>query len=425
MSFSDRLKHAWSAFSKVDAPQQLFAGETVSFGRPPDRRFRINGGERTIIASIYTRLAIDFAQVDILHIKTNEDGQYSDTMNSGLQKCLTLSPNLDQAARHFRQDMVQALFDKGVVAVVPVETTLNPSMTGSYEIKQLRVGYITEWYPHHVKVSCYDQRDGKRKEFVISKDLCAIVENPLYDVMNEPNSTLQRLVRKLALLDGIDEQTGSGKLDIIMQLPYTIKTEARREEAEKRRKDIEVQLTGSKYGVAYVDSTERITQLNRPAENNLLAQIQKLEAQLYSQLGLTEEVFTGTAGDDVMLNYFNRTIEPLLTAFTEEFTRKFLTSTAITQGQRIRFFRDPFRLVTMTELATIGDRLTRNEIASSNEIRSFVGLRPSKQPGADELRNKNLPTEKSVGGSSEGGSGATRADVEELIEEALQRNNKT
>jgi len=348
------------------------------------------GGSKTIINSIYTRLGIDFSSVPIYHVR-EKDGRYTETMTSGLNDCLTVEANLDQAATAFRQDVAMTLFEKGVIAIVPVDTSLDPNQTGGYDINTLRVGEILQWYPKHVRVSLYNEKKGFREEVVLAKNTVAIVENPLYNVMNEPNSTLQRLIRKLSLLDSVDEQTSSGKLDIIIQLPYVIKSDARREQAEKRRKDIEMQLAGSQYGIAYTDGTERITQLNRPAENNLLKQVEYLQDMLYSQLGLTKEVFDGTADEKTMLNYHNRTIAPLLKAVTEAMTRSFLTKTARTQGQAIRSFRDPFSALTISDLAEIGDKLTRNEIATSNELRAIVGWKPSSDPKANELRNKNLP----------------------------------
>lgn len=389
--FTERLAHAWNAFrSEEQASPNFYQSVGTSYGYRPDR-LRVNySNERTIISSIYTRLSIDVASLDVKHVRTNEDGMYLETINSGLNECLNVEANLDQSGRHLRQDIAMTLFNEGVAAIVPVDTTLNPDKTGGYDILTMRVGTVTEWMPQHVRVRLYDQTDGQKKDLVIPKRRVAIVENPLYSVMNEPNSTLQRLIRKLNMLDSVDEVTSSGKLDIIVQLPYIIKSEARRQQAETRRKDIEMQLTGSKYGIAYTDGTERVTQLNRPAENNLLTQITFLTSQLYAQLGLTEEIFNGTADEKAMLNYHNRTIEPIISAITDAMTRSFLTKTARTQRQDITFFRDPFKLVPVLDLADIADKFTRNEIASSNEMRGVVGWRPSKDPRADELRNKNL-----------------------------------
>lgn len=346
---------------------------------------------KTIVSSIYNRLGIDVAAIAIQHVRLDDDGRYKETIKSGLQNCLTLEANLDQAARAFRQDMAMTLFDKGTIAVVPVDTTLDPKVSGAFDIKTLRVGEIVQWFPKHVKVNLYNENKGRREEVVLPKQIVAIIENPLYSVMNETNSTLQRLIRKLSLLDQLDEQVSSGKLDLIIQLPYVIKSEARRNQAEVRRKDIEMQLKDSKYGIAYTDGTEKITQLNRPVENTMLKQVEYLTTMLYGQLGLTEDVFNGTASEAVMLNYHNRTIEPILSAITEGMKRTFLTKTARSQGQSIEFYRDPFKLVTISDMAEIADKFTRNEIASTNEIRSAIGWKPAQDPKADELRNKNMP----------------------------------
>lgn len=396
-SVGSRLRHAWNAFaSRDDVPKQEY-GEYVNYGsgagysvRPHATRASVNSS-KTIVTSIYTRLAIDVASIPILHVRVDANGRYVDTINSGLQNCLTMAANIDQEATAYRQDSAYTLFEKGVIALVPIDTTLDPTQTGGYDIQTTRVGHITQWFPKHVRVSVYNEGNGIREEVVVPKSIVAVVENPLYMVMNEPNSTLQRLVRKLSLLDAVDEQSNSGKLDLIIQLPYTIRSDARRDQAEKRRKDIEMQLQGAQYGIAYTDGTEKITQLNRPAENNLMAQVEYLQEMLYSQLGLTKEVFDGTADEKTMVNYFNRTIEPILTAMTEAMTAKFLTKTARTQGHRIRAYRDPFKFLTLTTLAEVGDKLTRNEIASSNELRGVIGWKPSSDPKADELRNKNLP----------------------------------
>lgn len=391
-TIADRLKHAWSAFAKPETEVYEPIGEYVSaYGNRPYATRTSFASGKTIVSSIYTRIAIDVAAVDIQHIRNDEKGRYSETIKSGLNECLTLEANIDQGARAFKQDLVMSMFENGVIALVPVDTTIDPTTTGGYDILSLRVGAVKQWYPRHVRVSIYNDKKGMREEIVLPKSFVAIVENPLYTVMNEPNSTLQRLIRKLSLLDAVDEQTGSGKLDMIIQLPYVIKSEARREQAEQRRQDIEMQLKGSQYGIAYTDGTEKITQLNRPAENNLMKQVEYLQAMLYSQLGLTEKVFDGTADEETMVNYYNRTIEPILAAVTEAMTRTFLTKTARTQRQAIRAFRDPFKLLTISGLAELGDKLTRNEIATSNEVRGLIGWSPSEDPKAEELRNKNLP----------------------------------
>ncbi len=391
--FRDRLAHAWNAFSgQQQAEDNSMGFSTISYGdRAPNRAPMRFSNERSIISSIYSRVSIDCAQIAIRHVRLDDEDRYIEDIDSGLNNCLTLEANIDQAARAFRQDVVMTLFDTGVVALVPIDTSINPRATGSYDILTMRVGTIVGWYPLHVRVSVYNQARAKREEVILPKSAVAIVENPLYSVMNEPNSTLQRLIRKLNMLDSVDEATSSGKLDLIIQLPYVIKSEARRQQAEQRRTDIEFQLKGSQYGIAYTDGTEKITQLNRPAENNLLKQIEYLTAQLYSQLGLTVEVMNGTADEKAMLNYINRTVEPILAAITEAMARTFLTKTARTQKQAIQYFRDPFKLVPINDIAEIADKFTRNEILSSNEIRSIVGMKPSKDPQADKLRNSNMP----------------------------------
>jgi hypothetical protein len=353
-------------------------------------RLRVTN-ERSIISSIYTRLSIDVASVDMRHVRLDEENRYKEDIDSGLNNCLTVEANIDQAARAFRQDIAMTMFDRGVAVLVPVDTTINPEQTGGYDILTLRVGEVVNWFPQHVRVSVYNETTAKREELTLHKSTVAIVENPLYAVMNESNSTLQRLLNKLNLLDSIDEQSASGKLDLIIQLPYVIKSEARRQQAEQRRTDIEFQLKGSQYGIAYTDGTEKITQLNRPAENNLMAQVEYLTEMLYGQLGLTEEVMNGTADEKAMLNYWNRTIEPVLTAMVEAMRRSFLTKTARTQRQQIMFFRDPFRLVPIENIAEIADKFTRNEILSSNEIRQVVGFAPHNDPKADKLINSNMP----------------------------------
>jgi len=360
-----------------------------SYNKPDRVRFT-RGNERSIVTSVYNRLALDVASISIKHVRLDENGRYTEEINSGLQNCLNVEANIDQTGRAFLQDVVMSMLDEGCVAIVPVDTTINPMISGSYEINTMRVGKIIEWYPAHVRVRLYNDQKGIHEEVTLPKSTVAIIENPLYAVINEHNSTMQRLVRKLNLLDVIDEQSGAGKLDLIIQLPYVIKSEARRKQAEDRRKDIEMQLAGSKYGIAYTDGTERITQLNRPAENNLMKQIEYLTGMLYSQLGLTQAILDGSADDKTMLNYYNRTIEPIIAAIVDEMNRKFLTKTARAQRQAIKFFRDPFKLVPVNEMADIADKFTRNEILSSNEIRQIVGIKPSDDPEADELRNKNL-----------------------------------
>lgn len=390
-----RITRSWNAFTSPKQDED----EYVSSGFGTGENYRISPGrsrlnvsnERSIVSSIYTRLSIDSAAITMRHVRLDKNERYEETIDSGLNRCLDIEANIDQAGRAFRQDIFMTLCDKGVIAVVPVETDLNPSVTGGYDIKNIRVGDITEWYPRHVKISLWNDIVGKREEITLPKKIVAIIENPLYSVMNQPNSTLQRLIRKLNLLDAVDEASSSGKLDLIIQLPYVIKSEARKQQAEQRAKDIEVQLKGSQYGIAYTDGTERITQLNRPAENHLLKQIDYLTTMLYGQLGLTEDVFTGKADEATMLNYYNRTIEPMLAAVKEGMKRTFLTQTARSQGQSIEYNRDPFRLVPVSQLAEIADKFTRNEILSSNEVRSFIGMRPSSDPKADELRNKNIP----------------------------------
>jgi hypothetical protein len=391
-TFMTRLKHAWNAFAgeekRLESPQWDIGPAYSS--RPDRTRFRYSN-ERSIISSIYTRLGIDVAAMDIRHVRRDESERYLEDVVSGLNNCLTVEANIDQGARAFRQDLAMTLFDEGVAAVVPVDTTLDPTVSGSFDIKTLRVGRIVQWYPQHIRVNLYNERTGLREEVTLEKKFVAIIENPLYSVMNERNSTLQRLIVKLNLLDAVDEQSGSGKLDIIIQLPYVIKSEARRQQAEQRRQDIEFQLKGSQYGIAYTDGTEKITQLNRPADNNLLKQVEYLTEMLYAQLGLTEEVMNGTADEKTMLNYHNRTIEPIVTAIVEAMRRTFLTKTARSQGQWIMAFRDPFRLVPISEVAEIADKFARNEIASSNDIRTAIGWKPSRDPKADQLVNSNMP----------------------------------
>ena len=388
-NLGERLQHAWNAFFSRDPTKSADFSYSYGSSYRPDRVRLTRGNERSIINAVYNRIAIDVSQINVLHCRVDENGRYLETIPDDLNNCLTLEANKDQTSRSLFIDIVMSMFDEGVVAVVPVETDIDPE-TSSYRIQSLRTGKITEWYPDHVKISLYDDRDGRRKDVILAKKLVAIIENPFYSVMNEPNSTLQRLIRKLNLLDLVDEQTSSGKLDLIIKLPYLVKGERKEKQAEKRRKDIETQLTGSKYGIAYVDATENITQLNRPLENNLLNQIEYLTKLLYSQLGITEEIFAGNADEATTLNYYNRTIEPILSSICMEFKRKWLTKTARTQMQSIEFFRDPFKLVPVSQIAEIADKFTRNEIMTSNEIRSVVGMKPSDDPKADQLVNSNL-----------------------------------
>ena len=390
MGIRDRLQHAWNAFVYNDNnyvdPRNLGGLSTFK----PDRVHFSRGVERSIVTSVYNRLALDVSSIAIKHVRLDENGRFKEEVDSGLQNCLNVEANIDQTGRAFLQDVVMSMLDEGCVAIVPVDTTIDPAKSGSYEINTMRTGKILEWYPAHVRVRVYNDRKGIHEEVVLPKSAVAIIENPLYAVINEPNSTMQRLIRKLNLLDVVDEQTSSGKLDLIIQLPYVIKSEARRKQAEERRKDIEMQLSGSKYGIAYTDGTERITQLNRPAENNLMKQVEYLTSMLYSQLGLTQSIMDGSADDKTMLNYYNRTVEPIIAAITDEIKRKFLTKTARSQKQTVMYFRDPFKLTPVLDLAEIADKFTRNEIMTSNEIRQIVGMKPADDPSADELRNKNL-----------------------------------
>lgn len=389
MALTDRLQHAWNAFRNIDRDYQ-YQEYGVSSSYRPDRIRPTRGNERTITTSVYNRIALDTAAIDIFHARLDDDGRYKENITSGINECLSLRANIDQTSKAFLQDVVMSMMDEGAVAIVPVDTTIDPTVSGSYDINTMRVGQIIEWRPQHVKVRVYNDKTGLKEEIIMPKKSVAIIENPLYAVINEPNSTMQRLIRKLNLLDVIDEQSGSGKLDLIIQLPYVIKSEARRTQAENRRQDIENQLSGSKYGIAYTDGTEKITQLNRPVENNLMKQIEYLTNMLYSQLGITQSILDGTADERTMLNYYNRTIEPIISAIVDELKYKFLTSTARTQNQTIVYFRNPFKLVPINDLAEISDKFTRNEIASSNEIRQIIGWKPSSDPNADELRNKNL-----------------------------------
>ena len=390
LAISSRLKHAWNAFFSNRDPTSSYRDVGMGYSYRPDRVRLTRGNERSIVTSVYNRIALDASAIDIIHARLDDNDRFMSIIDSGLNNCLTVEANIDQTGRSFFQDVVMSMLDEGCVAIVPVDTTTDPTISGSYDVNTLRTGKILEWYPSHVKVKVYNEKTGKKDDIILPKSMVAIIENPLYAVINEPNSTMQRLIRKLNLLDVIDEQSGSGKLDLIIQLPYVIKTEARRQQAEQRRKDIEMQLSGSKYGIAYTDGTERITQLNRSVENNLMKQIEYLTNMLYSQLGITQTILDGTADDKTMLNYYNRTIEPIVSAIVDEMKRKFLTKTARSQKQSILFFRDPFKLVPVSELAEIADKFTRNEIMSSNEIRQIVGMKPSDDPKADELRNKNL-----------------------------------
>ena len=388
-SFGSRLKHAWNVFRSRD-PTAEFGDIGASYYNRPDRPRFTRGNERSITTSVLNRIALDASAIDILHVRLDKNGRFLEEINSGLNNCLTLSANADQTGRAFKQDVVMSMLDEGCVAIVPTDTTMNPKVTDSYDIETMRVGKIIQWRPQHVQVRIYNEQTGKKEELWLPKKTVAIVENPLYAVMNEPNSTMQRLIHKLGLLDITDEQTASGKLDLIIQLPYVIKTDARRQQAENRRKDIEMQLAGSKYGIAYTDGTEKITQLNRSLENNLMKQVEYLTNQLYSQLGITQTILDGTADEKTMLNYYNRTIEPIVSAIADEMKRKFLTKTARTQNQSIEFFRNPFKLVPVNDIAEIADKFTRNEIMTSNEIRQIVGMKPSDDPKADELRNSNI-----------------------------------
>lgn len=387
------LKHSWNVFRDENYLDSLHktGSSGVGYYMPPQRNRSSYSQERTLIPSIYTRLGIDVSGIEIRHVRVDGEGRYLSDITSGLQDCLTVDPNIDQGPRQFRQDIAQTLFEKGIIAIVPVETDLNPGETGGYNILQLRVGEIVGWLPQDVRVSVYDDRTGERKIITIPKRVAAIVENPLYEVMNLHNSTLQRLVRKINMLDSVDDQISSGKLDMIIQLPYVIRSEAKRQQAEQRRKDIEFQLTGSKYGIAYTDGTEKIQQLNRPIENNFLEQIEYLTKQLYVQLGLTQEVMDGTADEKAMINYFNRTIKPIVQAITESMKKTFLTKTARTQGQSMMYFRNPFDLVPMETIADIADKFSRNEVLTSNEIRQGIGFKPSSDPKADMLINSNMP----------------------------------
>ena len=390
-TFMERLQHGWNAFINNRDPAVVsaqYTGPGSYYDPMRTRRFIQN--ERSIITAIYTRISVDCAAIDIRHVQLDDQGRYLDTIDSGLNECLNVEANIDQTGRAFRQDVYMSLLEVGHAVIVPVDTTLNPNVTGSYDIKSMRVGKVVQWYPQHVRVEVYNDKFGRRQEITLPKRIVTIVQNPFYEVMNEPNSTLQRLIRKLNLLDAIDEQSGSGKLDLLIQLPYVIKTDARRQQAEIRRKDIEMQLAGSKYGIAYIDGTERVTQLNRSLDNNMMKQVEYLTTMLYGQLGVTDKVLNGTADEQEMLNYNNRTVEPIVAALVDGMKRSFLTKSARTQGKSILYFREPFKLVPVNNLAEIADKFTRNEILTSNGVRGLIGFAPSSDRKADELSNSNL-----------------------------------
>ena len=389
-TIGSRLKHAWNAFVNNRDPTNYYQDVGLGYSYRPDRPRLTRGNERSIVTSVYNRIALDVASINIQHCKLDDNGRFLSTINSKLNKCLNLEANLDQTGRAFVQDIVMSMLDEGCVAIIPVETTLDPKLTESYDILNMRTAKILEWFPSHVRVRLYNERTGQKEDIVLPKSTIGIIENPLFAVINEPNSTMQRLIRKLSLLDVTAEQTASGKLDLIIQLPYIINSEARRQQAEQRRKDIEMQLSGSRYGIAYTDGTEKITQLNRSLENNLMKQVEYLTNLLFSQLGITQSILDGTADDKTMLNYYNRTIEPIISAIVDEMKRKFLSKTARSQNQSVMFFRDPFKLVPVNDIAEIADKFTRNEIMTSNEVRQIVGMRPSDDPKADKLINSNL-----------------------------------
>ena len=389
MGLFSRLQHGWNAFVNNRDPTNYRTFD-VGYSYRQDRPRFTRGNERSIVTSVYNRIALDVAAINIQHCKLDKNGRFISSIDSKLNRCLNLEANVDQTGRAFIQDVVISMLDEGCVAIVPVDTNLDPNVTGSYDISSIRTGKILEWYPDKIKVRVYNEKTGIKEDIIVPKSTTAIIENPLYAVINEPNSTMQRLIRKLNLLDAIDEQSGSGKLDLIIQLPYTIKSEARRKQAEDRRKDIEMQLASSKYGIAYTDSTEHITQLNRPVDNNLMKQIEYLTSMLYSQLGITQSILDGTADEKTMLNYYSRTIEPIVSAIVDEMKRKFLTKTAISQSQSISFFIDQFKLVPVNDIAEIADKFTRNEIMTSNEIRQIIGMKPSNDPKANKLLNSNI-----------------------------------
>lgn len=397
-SFGERLRHAWNAFNGNQQIQYRDIGSSYSYR--PDRVRLSCRNERSIVTSVYNRIAMDIAAIKIRHIYTDDDGNFVSFINSGLDNCLSFEANIDESGRSFIQDVVLSMLDEGVVAIVPIDTDIDPDITKGYDVLSMRTGQIIDWYPRHVRVRVYDDRTGQKRDVLMAKSNVAIVENPLYSVVNEPNSTMQRLIRKLVLLDAIDEQSGSGKLDLIIQLPYVVKSDARKKQAEERRAEIERQLTGSKYGIAYTDGTEHITQLNRPVENNLMKQIEYLTSMLYSQLGINQSVLDGTADDKAMTNYYARTCEPIVSAIVDSLKRTFLSKTARTRKQSIMYFRDPFSLVPLSELSELADKLTRNEIMSSNEIRQKIGLKPSNDPDADKLKNKNISHPDDSGGDN-------------------------
>lgn len=426
-TLSSRFKHAWNAFF-ARSPTNFYREAGGSYYYRPDRVRFSRGNERSIVTSVYNRIAMDVAAIDIKHCYLDENRQYIKDADTGLNDCLTLEANIDQTSRAFIQDVVMTMFNEGAVAIVPVDTVGDPTISASFDVKTMRTGKIVEWFPSSVKVNVYNDRNGQREDIVLPKRSVAIIENPLYSVINEPNSTMQRLIRKLNILDAIDEQSGSGKLDLIIQLPYVIKGEARQQQAERRRKDIEEQLKGP-YGIAYTDGTEKITQLNRPVENNLMKQIEYLTNMLYSQIGMTPSVLDGTADEKTMLNYNSRTIEPIISAIVDAMKRNFLTKTARSQGQTIMFFRDPFKLVPVNSIAEIADKFTRNEILTSNEIRQIIGFKPSKDPKADQLINSNIsqpneagsanlpPDRQSVKDSSASGASLMGTPISELMKE--------
>ena len=385
----DRIKHSWNAFMNKD-PTYNYQNIGTSYSYRPDRTRLTRGNERSIVNSIYTRIALDVASIGVKHCRLDENGRFESVIDSNLNNCLTVEANIDQTSRAFLQDIVMSMLDEGSVAIVPVDTTLDPRVTSSYDILSMRTGKIIDWYPSHVRVRLYNDKTGRREEVLLQKKSVAIIENPFYSIMNEPNSTNQRLIRKLNLLDAIDEQSGSGKLDMIVQLPYAVKSPIQEERAENRRQNLEKQLSGSKYGIAYIDSTEKITQLNRPIENQLMKQIEYLTSMLHGQLGITQAILDGTADEQTQLNYITHTVEPIISAIVDEMNRKFLSKTARTQNQTIAFFRDPFKLVPVNNIAEIADKFTRNEIMTSNEIRQVIGMKPSDDPKADQLVNSNI-----------------------------------
>lgn len=413
MALGDRLRRAWNTFKNKDPTAIHYNDIGPSYGMRPDRMRFSRGNERSIVTSVYNRIAMDAAQIQIQHIKTDENNNFVEVIKSSLNDCLTVEANIDQSGRAFIQDTVMSMLDEGCVAMLPIDTDDEPDESGTFKIYTMRTARVRDWYPKFVNVEAYNENTGLKEEVIVPKATTAIIENPMYAVMNEPNSTMQRLIRKLNLLDAVDEQASSGKLDLIIQLPYIIKTDARRKQAEDRRKDIERQLSEGKYGIAYTDGTEHITQLNRPVENNLMKQIEYLTSMLYSQLGITQSILDGSADDKTMLNYYNRTIEPILSAICDEMKRKFLTKTARSQFQTITFFRDPFKMVPVTELAEITDKMTRNEVMTSNEIRQKMGMKPSKDPRADELRNKNLSKSNEEGPIIPTGSPTGKTETEE------------